>query len=79
MIRLYYALVYPHLNASITVWGLALLSHLKPLRTRINYLLRIILGVRWDGGRPSVGTSEIFDVLSLLKLSSIFKLNLFKF
>ena len=79
LIRLYYALVYPHLNASIIVWGSAPLSHLKPLRTRINNLLRIILGVTWDGGRPSVGTSEIFNVLSLLKLSSIFKLNLFKF
>ena len=44
LIRLYYALVYPHLNESITVWGSAPLSHLKPLRTRINNLLRIILG-----------------------------------
>ena len=31
LIRLYYALVYPHLNARITVWGSAPLSHLKTL------------------------------------------------
>ena len=79
LIKLYYALVYPHLNASIIVWGSAPESHLRPLRVRLNNLLRTILGVTWDGGRPSMNTTEIFNVLSLLKLSNIFKLNLFKF
>ena len=52
---------------------------MRPLRVRLNNLLRTILGVTWDGGRPSMNTTEIFNVLSLLKLSNIFKLNLFKF
>ena len=38
-----------------------------------------MLGVTWDGGRPSLDTNEIFSTLSFLKLNSIFKLNLFKF
>ena len=79
LIKLYYALVYPHLNASIIAWGLAPESHLRPLRVRLNNLLRTILGVTWDGERPSMNTTEIFNILSLLKLSNIFKLNLFKF
>ena len=79
LIKLYYALIYPHLNANIIVWGSAPESHLRPLRVRLNNLLRTILGVTWSGGRPSMNTSEIFNILSLLKLSSIFKLNLFKF
>ena len=77
--KLYYALVYPHLNAGILVWGAAPVSHLRPLRVRINNLLRTMLCVTWDGGVPSRGTLEIFSLLSLLNLSSIFKLNLFKF
>ena len=79
LIKLYYALVYPHLNASIIVWGSAPESHLRPLQVRLNSLLRTILGVTWDGGRPSMNTTEIFNILSLLKLSNIFKLDLFTF
>ena len=79
LIKLYYALVYPNLNASIIVWGSAPESHLRSLRVRLNNLLRTILGVTWDGGRPLMNTTEIFNILSLLKLSNIFKLNLFKF
>ena len=32
LIKLYYALVYPHLNRNIIVWGAAPLSHLRCLR-----------------------------------------------
>ena len=79
LIKLYYVLVYPHLNRNIIVWGAAPLSHLRCLIVRLNNLLRTMLGVTWDGGRPSLDTNEIFSTLSFLKLNSIFKLNLFKF
>ena len=72
-------MVYPHLIAGIIVWGASPISHLRPLRVRINNLLRTMLGVTWDGGVLSRTTSEIFNFLSLLNLTNIFKLNLFKF
>ena len=77
--KLYFAMVYPHLMAGIIVWGASPISHLRPLRVRINNLLRTMLGVTWDGRVPSRTTSEIFYFLSLLNLPNIFKLNLFKF
>ena len=77
--KLYFAMVYPHLIAGIIVWGASPISHLKPLRVRINNLLRTMLGVTSDGEVPSRTTSEIFNFLSLLNLTNIFKLNLFKF
>ena len=77
--KLYYALVYPHLNLNIIVWGSAPVSHVKPLRVRLNNLLRTMLGVTWNGWVPSRSTSEIFNLLTFLNVFSIFKLNLFKF
>ena len=61
IIKLYYALVYPHLNKNIIVWGAAPLSHLRCLIVRLNNLLKTMLGVTWDGGRPSLDTNEIFS------------------
>ena len=79
LVKLYYDLVYPHLNANVIIWGSAPASHIYPLRVRLNNLLRLILGVTWEDNRPSRSTSEMFKVLSFLNISSIFKLNLFKF
>ena len=64
LIKLYYALVYPHLNANVIIWGSAPASHIYPLRVRMNNLLRLILGVTWEDNRPSRSPSEIFKVLS---------------
>ena len=79
LIKLYYALVYPHLNANVIIWGSAPASHIYPLRVRLNNLLRLILGVAWEDNRTSRSASEIFKVLSFLNVSSIFKLNFLKF
>ena len=62
----------------IIVWGSALPSHLKCLTVRENNLLRTILGVTRENGRPSMGTDEMYQELGLLKLSSIYKLNLYE-
>ena len=78
LIKLYYALVYPHLTGHVVVWGSAPPSHLKQLTVRINTLLRTILGVTWENGRPLTSNNDLYKQLGLLKFNSIFKLNLYK-
>ena len=78
MFKLYFALVFPHLINHIVIWGSAPQSHLKPLSTRLNNLLRVILGVRWIEGRPDMHTDIMYKTSNLLKIESIYKLNLFK-
>ena len=78
LIRLYYALAYPHLINHIVVWGSAPLCHLNSLSVRVNNLLRVILGIKWINGRPSVSTDDMYESNHFLKIRSIFKLNLFK-
>ena len=78
LIKLYYALVYPHLSGHVVIWGSAPPSHLKCLTVRLNNLLRTVLGVTWENGRPSMSTKEMYKELGLLRLQNIFKLNLYK-
>ena len=78
LMKLYYALIYPHLNNHVLVWGSAPPSHLKTLTVRLNNLLRTILGVTWENGRPLTSNNDLYKQLSVLKLESIFKLNLYK-
>ena len=78
LIKLYYALVFPHLNNHVVIWGSAPPSHLRSLTVRINNLLRTILGVRWENGRPLMSNSELYKELNLLNLNSIFKINLYR-
>ena len=58
LIKLYKALVFPHLINHVVIWGSAPQCHLKVLVTRVNNLLRVILGVRWVDGRPTVCTNR---------------------
>ena len=78
LIKLYYALVYPHLGNHIVVWGSAPPSHLKRLVIRVNNILRTILGVTWVNNRPLVSNDDLYRRLDLLKLNNIYKLNLYK-
>ena len=39
----------------------------------------MILGIQWHNGIPVLGTSEMYKMLGLLRLNSLFKYNLFKF
>ena len=77
VMKLYYALAYPHLTNYVVIWGAAPQTHLRTLSVRLNNLLRIILGVRWVDGRPTVGTSAMYRTNNLLKVESIFKYCLF--
>ena len=78
MFKLYYSLVYPHLINHVIVWGSAPPSHIRVLSTRIDNMLRVILGVRWVEGRPEIHTNEMYKANNILKIESIFKLGLFK-
>ena len=78
MMKLYYALAYPHLINHIIVWGAAPAAHLKVLSTRLNNMLRVILGIRWINGRPNVSTNYMYRSNNLLKIESIYKYILYK-
>ena len=78
LIKLYYALVYPHLCNHITILSSAPPSHLKILVIRTNSILRTILGVSWKNNRPVLSNDELYRKLNLLKLNNIFRLNLYK-
>ena len=79
LMKLYYALAYPHISNHVIVWGSAPSCHLKILTVRINNLLRIILGVKKENGRPTISNDQLYKTLRVLNLDSVFKYNLFKF
>lgn len=79
LIKLYYALAFPHIQNHIVVWGASPSCQLKSLSVRINNMLRIIQGVTRVNGRPTLSNNQLYKELGLLNLASIFKLNLFKF
>ena len=78
LFKIYYALAYPHLMNHIVIWGSAPISHLRILTTRLNNMLRVILGIRWVDGRPVVSTDTMYKRNKVLKIGSIYKLSLFK-
>ena len=79
LVKLYFALAFPHISNHIVVWGSAPTSQLKILTVRINNMLRIMLGVRKVNGRPTTSNDELYKQLGLLKLTSVYRYNLFKF
>ena len=79
LMRLYYALVFPHLTNHVIIWGSAPACHLKVLSTRVNNLLRVILGVKWVNYRPDISTREMYGQNNILTVESIFKYCLLKF
>ena len=68
LFKLYYALAYPHLINHVVLWGSAPASHLRVLKTRLNNMLRVILGVRWTDGRPNVSTGILYRENNQLKI-----------
>ena len=79
LVRLYYALAFPHISNHITVWGAAPAYQLNTLSVRINNLLRVILGVTRVNGRPTMSNDNLYKQLGLMKLNSVYRYNLFKF
>ena len=66
------------MSNNVIIWGSAPPSHLKRLKVRVNNMLRVMLGVRWENGRPTTSTNDLYKQLMLLKVENIFEYNLFK-
>ena len=79
LIKLYYALGYPHISNHIVVWGAAPTSQIKILAVRVNNMLRVILGVVRINGRPALSNDALYKRLGLMKLTSVYKYHLFTF
>ena len=79
LVKLYYALAYPHISNHIVVWGAAPISQIKILAVRVNNMLRVILGVVRINGRPALSNDALYKRLGLMKLTSVYKYHLFKF
>ena len=78
LVKLYYALAFPHISNHIVVWGSAPAYHLKNLTVRVNNMLRIILGIVKVNGRPIISNAELYKQLGLLNVRSVYQHNLFK-
>ena len=79
LIKLYSSLALPHLRHHIIICGSAPACQMDRLFKRANNLLRMILGIHWENGRPLVGTNELYKTLGILELNSLYKLCIFKF
>ena len=78
LVKLYYALAFPHISNHIAVWGASPAYQLNNLSVRINNLLRVILGVTKINGRPTMSNDSLYKQLGVMKLDSVYKFNLFK-
>ena len=79
VMKLYFALAFPHLMNHVVIWGSAPPScHLKILATHQNDMLRVMSGVRWVDGRPDISTRKMYKSNGAMNINSIFKYCLFK-
>ena len=78
VMKLYFALAFPHLINHVVIWGSAPSCHLKILAARQNNMLRVMSGVRWVDGRPDISTREMYKSSGIMNINSIFKYCLFK-
>ena len=76
---LYFSFVLPHLTLHIEIWGSSPNCHLDRLATKQNILLRTILRIPYENGRPIIGTKEMYVNLGVLTIRNLYKLYLFKF
>ena len=76
---LYFSFIVPHLCLHIVVWGASPDFHMNKLKTKQNTLLRIILKVPYENGRPLMSNIELYKNLQVLNLDALYKLCLFKF
>ena len=78
VMKLYFALAFPHLMNHVVIWGSAPSCHLKILATRQNNMLRVMSGVKWVDGGPDISTREMYKSNDVMNMNSIFKYCLFK-
>ena len=66
---IYHALVYPHLHYGIPCWGSAAKYLLNKLRTKQNWILRVI-----TNSKPQSHSTPLFHSMNILKLDDIYLL-----
>ena len=76
---LYFSFIVPHLCLHIAVWGASPHFHLNKLKIKQNTLLRVMLKVRYENGRPLISNVELYRNVNVLNLDNLYKLHLFKF
>ena len=78
LMMLYNSLVVPHITLHIEVWGAAQETYMERLARKQNKVLRAILNVGTIDGRPTMHTNDMYKKLGLLKVRSVFRVQLFK-
>ena len=80
LINIYNALVLPHIQQNIIIWGCLPQNQLNEINVRMNRILRLILRVRFDNEyQPSISTDEMYRRVKTLKFNDMYKLYILKF
>lgn len=78
MKSIYYSLVYPHVTYAIVAWGSAYKTHLNKIQVKQNHILRIIFFATLYG-KNTESALPLINLLDMLTVENIFKLNCLKF
>ena len=78
MKTIYYSLVYPYLTYAIVAWGSAYKTHLTKIQVKQNHIVRILFFATLYGKNTS-NALPFINLLDLLTVQNIFKLNSLKF
>ena len=78
MKTIYYSLVYPYLMYAIVAWGSTYKTHLTKIQVKQNHIVRILFFETLYGKKTSDALPFI-NLLDLLTVQNIFKLNSLKF
>ena len=73
-------MIVPTINYHLVLWGGILNTHLEPIQIKMNKILRVILGVKFNENRvPLMPTNQMYTTLNLLKLDDLYRFSLLKF
>lgn len=75
---LYRSFVVPHLILHIEIWGASPMVYMKKLDIKVNTLLRLIMGVQYLEGRPTMSTNYMYRQMGLLRVENIYKLRMYR-
>jgi hypothetical protein len=76
--QIYYNLIYPYLSYAIIAWGSAYKTHIKKLQTKQNHVVRIIFFANLYG-KNTEKPLPLINLLNILTVEYIYKLNILKF
>ena len=76
--QLYYNLVYLYLSYAVISWGSAYTSHLKKIQVKQNHIIRVLFFTTLYG-KCRESALPLLNLLDILTVENIFKLQLLKF